>query len=198
MAHILGNLRKWCTFLSIILKTSLVKLCFSHIIYKTVFAVCLRSFPKCLTQHFLFYFHPSPSLLSFSNSLAISSVKAHYCGDRGTAEVPLHACVCVCVAEDLTKRITLLWHKSSYLDSGRGRKPCKQKVEMTSTHQQAQTHSKANLWTWVPLCHHTSIKCSQFFQGNSSLFRGGNKSEPRPANSPLNSHFLSVAPTAPW
>lgn len=127
-------------------------------------------------------------------------MKAHYCSDRGTAKVPLHecVCVCVCVAEDLTKRITLLWHKSSYLDSRRARKPCKQRVEMTSTHQQAQTHSKANLWTWVPLCHHTSIKRSQFFQGNSSLFRGGNKSEPRPADSPFNSQFLSVAPIAPW
>lgn len=140
--------------------------------------------------------------LTSSNSLTISSVKAHYCTDRGTARVPLWVwmwmCVYACVAEDLTKRITLLWHKSSYLDSRRGRKPCNQKVKMTSTNQQTQTHWKANLWAWVPLCQHTSIKWSQFFQGKSSLFRGGNKSEPWPVNSPFNSKFLSISPTAPW
>lgn len=72
-------------------------------------------------------------------------------------------CTCmrvrVCVAKDLTKQNHFLWHKSSELDSRRGRQPC----NLTSTQQQAQTHLKANPWTCVPLCQHTSIKSIHFF-----------------------------------
>ncbi len=85
--------------------------------------------------------------LSLSNSFALSSVEAHYCTDRDTERVPLcvRVCECGCVAEDFIKQNTHLWHKSSEVDSRRGRRPCNLRVKMTSMHQQAQTHSKANL-----------------------------------------------------
>lgn len=104
-------------------------------------------------------------------------------------------CVCMCVSQRTWQSEAR--HKSSYLDSRRGRKPCNQKVKMTTL--QAQTHSKANLWTWVPVCQHTSINCKHFFlQRNSSLFRGSNQSGPRPVDSPFNSQFLSIAQAALW